>query len=405
MAHFIEQGALLLFVAAVVAMIARRFRFSYAVGLVITGLGLRLVPGAPVLELTRELLFTTLLPPLIFEGAMCLSWRALRTQLPVVIALATLGVVLAAAVTAYAMHALAGWPVLPALAFGALIAATDPVSVIATFRELGLHGRVRLLVEAESLFNDGTAAVLFGLVIAWAGGSTPTATDAARELVLSVGAGIAAGIAVAVAARFLAGRTADHLVEITFTVVAAYGSFLLAEHVGGSGVVATLVAGVMFGERRNRAPLSARNRWALEAFWEFVAFAANSLVFLLIGMQGAQEALASPARTALVAVAAVTLSRAATVYPVAALFHGSALRIPAAHQHVLVWGGLRGALALALALGLPRGMPLRGDIVAATFAVVAFTIVVQGTTLPWVLQRLGVRTRTHPESPAGPVRP
>jgi CPA1 family monovalent cation:H+ antiporter len=408
MEHFIEQGALLLFVAAIVAMVARRFRFPYAVGLVITGLGLRLLPGAPALELTRDLLFTTLLPPLIFEGAMCLSWRSLRTQLPVVIALATLGVVLAAAVTAYAMHVLAGWPALPALAFGALIAATDPVSVIATFRELGLHGRLRMLVEAESLFNDGTAAVLFGLVIALQAGASPGAVEVMGALGLRVGAGIAAGIAVAVTARILAGRTADHLVEITFTVVAAYGSFLLAEHVGGSGVVATLVAGLMFGERGNRAPLSPRNRWALEAFWEFVAFAANSIVFLLIGMQWAQQAFSSPVTAALLAIAVVTASRAATVYPVAALFHRSALRITAPQQHILVWGGLRGALALALALGLPRDMPLRGDIVAATFAVVAFSIVVQGTTLPWLLRRLNVRARAEAapvDAPAGPVRP
>jgi CPA1 family monovalent cation:H+ antiporter len=386
MKQFIEQGALLLFVAAIVAMVARRFRFPYAVGLVVTGLGLRLLSVGPVLVLTRDLLFTTLLPPLIFEGAMCLPWRTLRTQLPVIIAMATLGVVLAAGVTGYAMHALAGWPVISALAFGALIAATDPVSVIATFRELGVRGRLRLLVEAESLFNDGTAAVLFSAAVAFASGSSVTPVSIAANLLLSVGGGAASGVAVATAARFLSGRVSDHLVEITFTVVAAYGSFLLAEHIGGSGVIATLVAGLVFGARQ------ARDQSAVAAFWEFVAFAANSLIFLLIGMQEAQQDFSGFASTAALAILAVTIARAATVYPVAALFHRSGLRVPAVHQHVLVWGGLRGALALALALGMPEEIPLRDDVIAATFAVVAFSIVVQGLSLRPLLRRLNVRT-------------
>jgi len=176
-------------------------------------------------------------------------------------------------------------------------------------------------------------------------------------------------------------------------VVAAYGSFLLAEHVGGSGVVATLAAGLVFGERRTRAPLSPRERGAVEAFWEFVAFAANSLVFLLIGLEEGRTDFAGVLGTALLAVLVATASRAAAVYPIAALFRGSALRVSAAHQHVLVWGGLRGALALALALGLPEGFALRAQIVSATFAVVAFSIVVQGVSLPALLRRLGMRVR------------
>ncbi len=392
MGHYIEQVALLLSVAAIVAMVARRFRFPYAIGLVFTGVVLRIISVGPVLELTRDLLFTTLLPPLIFEAAMCLPWRTVRMQLPVVLTLATLGVVLAAAVTSIAMHSLAGWPIISSLAFGTLIAATDPVSVIATFREMGVHGRLRLLVEAESLFNDGTAAVLFGSVIAFGAGASVTMGATAASLLLSIGAGAASGLLVAAAARFLAGRTADHLVEITFTVVAAYGSFLLAEHIDGSGVVATLVAGLAFGERRTRAPLSPRDRSAVQAFWEFFAFAANSLVFLLIGMQEAQMDFTGLAPTALLAILVVAIGRAATVYPVSALFRRSSLRIPLSHQHVLVWGGLRGALALALALGLPGTMPMRENIIAATFAVVAFSIVVQGLSLPVLLRRLGLRT-------------
>jgi len=390
MAHLIEQVALLLFVAAVVAMIAQRFRFPYAVGLVITGLCLRFLPVGPPLQLTRDLLFTTLLPPLIFEAAIFLPWRTLRGQMPLVMVLATLGVVVAAAVTGYSMYALRGWPLVSALTFGALIAATDPVSVIAAFREFGVPARLRLLVEAESLFNDGTAAVLFGAAVAFGTAASATVGGVAANLLLGVVGGIACGVAVAVAARFLAGRTNDPLVEITFTVVAAYGSFLLAEHIGGSGVVATLAAGLVLGGRDARKQVSPRSRVTVEAFWEFVAFAANSLIFLLIGIEEVQQNFSGLLPSALVAVLVVTLGRAATVYPISALFARSRLRVPAAHQHGLFWGGLRGALALALALGLPPTIPLREEIVSVTFAVVAFSIVVQGLTLPALLRRLGL---------------
>jgi CPA1 family monovalent cation:H+ antiporter len=392
MGQFIERVALLLLVAAIVALIAQRCRFPYAIGLVIAGLGLKLMSIGPAIELTRDLLFTTLLPPLIFEAAICLPWRTLRTQLPVVLALATLGVVLSAGVTSGAMHALGGWPILPAITFGALIAATDPVSVIATFRELRVHGRLRLLVEAESLFNDGTAAVLFATAVTLGNGGAVNASAIASSVLLSVGGGIASGAGVAIVTRFLAGRTSDHLIEITFSVVVAYGSFLLAEHFGGSGIIATLVAGLVFGARRPRTPGPASDRVTVEAFWEFVAFAANSLIFLLIGLQGAQRVFSGIASTVLLAIFAVTVARATTVYAVAALFHNSSLRVPIVHQHALVWGGLRGALGLALALGLPLAFPVRDDVIAATFSVVAFSIVVQGLSLPGLLRLLRLRT-------------
>jgi len=387
MKNSLEQVALLLFVALLVAIIARRFRFPYAVVLVVTGLGLSLLTVGPVLDVTGDLLFTVLLPPLIFEGAMCLHWPTLRAQLPVVIALATLGVVLAAGVTGYVMHALGGWPMISALAFGALISATDPVSVIATFRELGIHGRLRLLAEAESLFNDGTAAVLFSAAVAFVASSAVTPAGIAANFLVSIGGGIASGVAIASVTRLLAGRIAHQLAIIALSVVAAYGSFLIAEHIGGSGVIATLMAGLVFGARR-----AAPDRKVVDAFWEFVAFAANSLVFLLIGMQEAQQGFSGVASIALLAILTVTIARATTVYSVAALFHRSGLRVPLSHQHVLVWGGLRGALALALALKLPKIVPQRGDIIAATFAVVAFSVIVQALSLPPLLRCLRIRT-------------
>ncbi len=385
----IERLEILLLIAAIVAMLTRRLRIPYSAGLVATGAVLALFSVQPDIRLTRELIFTILLPPLIFEAAFFLHWPELRRDFWVITALASVGVVLSAALTAAGMHYLAGWQWIGALVFGVLIAATDPVSVIATFKESGLHGRLRMLVEAESLFNDGTAAVLFAVVIAIAAGGGVTAGFVGLALLKTIGGGLVCGALVAGAMLFFAGRSKDHLVEITFTTIAAYGSFLLAEHVQASGVLATLTAGLMMGNLGQLGTATERGREPVEAFWEYAAFVANSLIFLLIGIREGQQSFAGLWAVALGAIALVMLGRAVAIYPVCWLFAANRQKISARHQHVLVWGGLRGALGLALALGLPEDIPHRDAIVTVTFAVVAFSIFVQGLTMTPLLRRLG----------------
>src|SRR5579863_8034903 len=336
-----QSGAVLLLIAAVVAMVTRRLRLPYSVGLVAAGIALALLPVAPRIDLTKDLLFTVLLPPLIFEAGFYLEWKRLRQDLPVILVLATLGVLLSAGVTMAGMHYGARWPWLSALIFGVLIAATDPVSVIATFKDSGARGRLLLLVESESLLNDGTAAVAFGIVMELAsGGSAPHPVAVAARLGVVTGGSLLAGALVAAAALLLMGRTDDHLVEITFTTVAAYGSFLLAEKFRMSGVLATLVAGLMLGNLGPLGIFSDRGREAVQAFWEYAAFVANSLVFLLIGMRVAHQNLAAVWLPALIAIPVVMLARALAVYPCCAMFQRSDLHVPARYQHVLLWGGL-----------------------------------------------------------------
>jgi CPA1 family monovalent cation:H+ antiporter len=250
-------GALLLLIAAVVAMLTRRLRLPCSVGLVAAGIFLAVLPFAPKVSLTKDLIFTALLPPLLFEAAFFIDWDQLRRDFSVIVVLATLGAALSACVTAVGMRYLAHWQWLGALAFGVLIAATDPVSVIATFKEAKAHGRLLVVVEAESLFNDGTAAVAFGLVITIAAGQQLTSFGVTTMLLKTIGGGILCGASVAVGALLLTGRTNDHLVEITFTTVAAYGSFLLADHFGLSGVLATITAGLVMGNlsRSARSPI------------------------------------------------------------------------------------------------------------------------------------------------------
>lgn len=280
----------------------------------------------------------------------------MRRDFAVIVVLATLGVMLSACLTAAGMHYLAHWQWLGALVFGVLIAATDPVSVIATFKEAKAQGRLLVLIEAESLLNDGTAAVAFGVVVAVASGQQLTSLEITTVLIKTIGGGILCGGAVAVGALLLAGRTNDHLVEITFTTVAAYGSFLLADHFGLSVVLAPITAGLLMGNFRSFGTISARGKEDVHAFWEYAAFVANSLVFLLIGMHEAHQNFAAIWLPAATAIAPVTLGRVVAIYPSCLsclIFSRSSLRVTRKHQNVLFWGGLRGALALALALGLP----------------------------------------------------
>ncbi|MGO9774127.1 MAG: cation:proton antiporter [Roseiarcus sp.] len=385
----------LLGLAMIVAILARRLRLPYTVGLVLTGLALALTRVDLGVALTHDVIFDVILPPLLFEAAISIPWSELRRDLALVIALATLGVALCAAVVAAGLTALLGWPAGSALAFGALIAATDPIAVTALLRETGLKGRLRLVIEAESLINDGVAALLFMLVVASLGASAsaPTPLGVLGQALLIGGGGVVVGLLAAAIAILLAGRTSDHLVETALTAVAAYGSFLIAERVGASGVLATVSAGLLMGnlgvlaDETDRFALTSQGRAFVVAFWEFSAFVANSLVFLLIGLAlGATPTRAFGAL--LVTIALALAGRAAAVYPIAFLFARSRWAVSWPERHFLWWGGLRGALALALALSLPPATPYRDEILVAAFGVVAFSVLVQGLTAKLALRRL-----------------
>lgn len=381
---------LLLLIAAVVAMLAQRLRLPFTVGLVLAGVGVAFLPIPIHLALTKELIFVAFLPPLIFEAALHMRWKPLRKDAPVILTFASVGVLLSAGLTAAGMHWLIGWAWPSAALFGVLLSATDPVSVIATFKEFGVTGRLRVLMEGESLVNDSTAAVAFVTLLAVAMGSAITPWGIAQTLLLSIFGGVACGAVVAGALLLLAGRTADPLIEITFTTVAAYGSFLLAEHFHLSGVLAVLTAGLMVGNLGPLGSISQKGREAVVSFWDYAAFVVNSLIFILIGLSEAHQDFIGVLGASAAAVVLVTAGRALAIYPLAALFsRSSSLRVPLEEQHVLFWGGLRGALALALALGLPATLPHRDQIVTAAFAVVAFSIVVQGMTMQPLLRRLG----------------
>jgi monovalent cation:H+ antiporter, CPA1 family len=383
---------LLLLVSALVAMLVRRLHMPYSVGLVIAGISFAflLSPKFPDFPLNKDFVYNVLLPPLIFEAAFHTQWGQVRRDFAVVQTLAVLGVLLSAGLTAAGMHFLLHWEWISGLLFGTLIAATDPVSVIATFKEAGVTGRFRHLMEAESLFNDGTAAVAFRIALAFVAGTHVGPIDVLKISGLVILGSVFCGLLIGNVVLSLVHRTNDHLVEVTFAMIAAYGSFLLAESLHLSGVLATLISGLVMGKRNSGDTITKKGREAVEAVLEYTAFAANSFIFLFIGIQQARREYDTVLVSVGIAIMVVMLGRAVAVYPCCMLFSRSSLQIDMRHQHILFWGGLRGALALALAMGLPPGVPRREEIISVCFAVVAFSIFVQGATMTPLLRRLGV---------------
>ena len=377
---------LLLFIACLVAIVTRRIGLPYAIGLVIAGIALSLFGYRSHIALTPELIFTFLLPPLVFEAALHLGWDQFRREAPLVLSIAFVGTLLSAAVVAAGMHWVVGWGWQASMLFGALIAATDPVSVIAMMKEQKAEKRLRFLMESESLVNDGVAAVLFALAVAWIAGEDSNAATVATSLITIAGGGVLCGLAVAGGLLLVAGRSDDHLVEIALTMLAAYGSFLIAEKFHVSGVLATLASGMLVGNWGRGKRLTEQGGEAMIRFWDFAAFLANSVVFLLIGSREATEPLGVVLIPAAIGTALVLAGRVIAVYPITALFRRTPLATSRITQHILFWGGLRGALALALALAAPEALPEHDALIGVAFAVVAFSIFVQGLTVPRLLK-------------------
>ncbi len=393
---------LLFIIASAVAVAARRWNFPYTVALVLVGLVLGSLHVLNAPRLTHDLLFLVFLPGLIFEAAYHLDFDALwRDRVPI-FSLVIPGVITAIGLTATLLVVVSSgasllpqsvlppisWPL--ALVFGAAVAATDPIAVVAIFKQLGAPQRLSLLTEGESLLNDGTAIVFFGLMLAWVMGGHTDPASLMLDFGRVVGGGLLAGGIVGFGISLALRQIDDPMVEITLTSVAAYGSFLVADQLGFSGVISTVTAGLVCGNYGAVIGMSPSTRVAVNAFWEYAGFALNSLVFLLMALELNLKSLLSTWPFIVLAYVAVTLARALTIYGISGLLAFTRARIPAAWCPILSWGGIRGALSMVLVLSLPADLPQRALIIDMTFGVVLLSILLQGSTISWLGQKLGV---------------
>jgi len=382
---------ILLFIATLVGIAARRFRVPYTLGLVVIGLLITLLPQVHI-SIQPTLIFALLIPPLIFEGAFHLNFQDLRRDLVVILIFAIPGVILTMAIVGAFVSWGTGIPILYTLVFGAIVAAIDPVAVIALFRTFGVPKRLQVLLEGESLLNDGTSIVLFGLVISIAvTGSEFNLLTSVIDFIRIAGGGIIIGLSLGFIISKIINRIDDYLIETALTTILAFGSFLIAEemfHV--SGVLAVVGAGLVAGNV-GPAGMSPTTRIVLFNFWEFAAFIANSFIFLLIGLQIELSSLFESWQVIGIAIIAVLIARAVTIYGLAWVGRD----IPIRWKHVLNWGGLRGAISLALALSLPLALgEARNQLQVMTFGVVIFTLLVQGLTVGPLVRRLGISERS-----------
>jgi Na+/H+ antiporter len=399
----------LMFVASISAIFVKKARFPYTIGLLIIGilvgyLSSRVEVLAPMREvqLSPDLILFLILPTLLFEASINIDSKILFRNLVPILVLATVGLLISTTIVGFGISAATPLTLGAALLFGALISATDPVAVIALFKELGVPKRLSTLVDGESLFNDATAIVVFnillGIVAAGTAFSTSIAIDGIWQFLVVFFGGLLVGVVLGGAMLWIiAFEKQDHMVQATLTMVLAYLAFIVAEHfLHVSGVIAVVAAGV-FGSRASARIFDDKMRRYVTEFWELMAFIANSLIFLLMGLTEYhlfedlgryQEATGY----ILLGFVLTLVARLVVVYGLTPLINrlSPEARVESSDKAVMFWGGLRGAIPLALALGLPADFEHRVMIIDLTLGVVLMSLLIQGTTVGWLLKKLKI---------------
>ena len=385
----VEFFLVLLIAIAGLARLAGALNVPYPVLLVVGGLAIGFIPGVPRIELKPDLVLLIFLPPLVYHAAFLSSPRALRAQARDV-ALLSIGLVLATLVTvAVAAHELVGhltWP--EAFVLGAIVAPTDPLAATAVFQRLGAPDRLTTVVEGESLINDGTGLVAFRVALTAVATGMFSFAHAAESFVAASLGGIAIGIAAGFIVQQVRARLDDPPVEITISLFTPYLAYLPADHLGASGVLAAVAAGLFLAYRAPAGLFHVSTRLQAYAFWNVLVFLLNSVLFVLVGLQvkPVLSALGSHTTGFLVG-SAVLVTIVVVLTRIAWMFIAGGLARSVGERVVIAWSGMRGAVSLAAALSVPLSAHGRPLILFLTYGVIVGTIIPQGLTLPAVVRR------------------
>ncbi|MBN1503276.1 Na+/H+ antiporter [Candidatus Woesearchaeota archaeon] len=386
----------LLIVVSIVAVAVRRIRLPYTLALLLTGLGITYFKIPLGIKLTPELLLTLFLPALLFEGAMNIDIQDFQRKIKSISLFASFGVGIAIVLTGVVLHYVFKLPLSIGFLFGAIIVPTDPIVVLNIFKQLGISKNLSVIIEGESLFNDGTAIVFFKIILALIISGEVSIKAGLLEFFRVAFGGIALGFLMAYLFSKLIKNIQESFIQLTLTTVLAYGSYLVAENIYVSGVIAVVTSGLVVGNYGSRF-ISPISKVTIASFWEYMGFIMNSIVFLLIGEEFEVFDLAYHIKPIFIGFLVVLIARAIAVYSLSFLINKIDdtrfltridESIPSKWQHVIVWGGIHGGLSMVLALSIPEALPQRQFLITIAFGVVFISLVLQGLTMAPLLNYL-----------------
>lgn len=386
----------LLLIAASIAIAVRYIKLPYTIALVIVGLILGYQGSILEIELSKDLIFYVFLPPLLFEGAININFDNLKQNFRSIALLSVIGLILSTLIVGFLVNKIIGMPLLYALLFGAMIMPTDPISVLALFKKMGVSKDLSIIVEGESLFNDGTGVVLFELLLAAIVTGYFSVVEGILEFFWIVVGGLLVGFVLGYIAFKVLQNLDDHLIEVLLTIILAYGTFIISEYLHVSGVMGVVAAGLLIGNHGTAFAMSPTTRISINLTWEMIAFIVNSLIFLLIGMKISFGVFHSDIWLVLISIAIVLFARMVSVYPLMYLVNRTKKTIPTSWQHIIMWGGLHGSIPIALVLGL-SGISYIKELSIMVFGVVLFSLVFQGLSMSKLIKILGVRSVSEEE--------
>jgi CPA1 family monovalent cation:H+ antiporter len=390
---------ILMMVIVSVAMSVRYFsKLPYTIALIFAGIILSFFHTFPDIHLTPDLIFHVLLPPLLFEAAFNLNANESKANIKPILIYAVFGVIVSTFVIGFFLHFIFGFfninttvPLIALLLFGAVISSTDPISVLAIFKELGVPKRLSSIIEGESLLNDGISVVIFSIILSLAiAHGEFHLIDGIKDFIVVAFGGATVGVMLGLTFSRITALVDDHLIEITLTTVVTYLTYITAEYFELSGVIAVIFAGLMVGNYGTKIGMSPTTRVSVKDFWDYIAFVINSVVFFIIGLEVSVINIFDNFHYIALGIIAVLIGRVVSILLLTPVVNIVDKRISFQWQSVFIWGGVRGALAMALALAIPKEYEFRDMILMMTFGVVGFSLIVQGLSIAPLLKFLNI---------------